>query len=82
MPEKSADEPLGTLGAMAAGLSTKDEKNLSALDRFGPLVAILAYLAIIFLMAFEVVPNPGAFAVLLGLLGPFVGAWAAKLGAS
>lgn len=64
---------------MVQGLSVKDEPKLSPLDRFGPLIVFVVYIVGIFLLAFDIVPNPGGITVLLGLFGPFIGAWATKL---
>lgn len=75
------DEPTEQSSAalMVQGLSVKDEPKQSPLDRFGPLIAVIVYVACIFLLAFEIVPNPGGIVALLGLFGPFIGAWATKL---
>lgn len=81
MPPKDTDEPT-TLSALGAGLSTADTPRVTPWERWGPMVAFVAYVACILLLAFDFVPNPSGIVGLVGLLGPIVGAWAAKLGAT
>lgn len=68
-----------TIGAMASGLDPREGRGV--VEKVGPLLALVIYVAALFLMAFDVVPNPDVLLGLIGLLGPVVGGWAAKLGA-
>lgn len=76
MTEKPSDN---SAALMVQGLSPKSEDGQSALDRFGPLVAFVIYVVGMFLLSFDVLPNPGPVTGLLALFGPFIGAWATKL---
>lgn len=81
MPEKD-ESPPSTMTALAQGLSIAQNPKVSQFERFGPAIALVLYVSTMFLLAFDVVPNPDVLTGFLALLGPVIGAWAGKLGAS
>lgn len=78
-PDKN-ETPPSTLEAMGKGLSVAEGPG--PIERFGPLIALLLYLMAIGVLAFDLAPNPDILLGVVALLGPIVGGWAAKLGAT
>lgn len=73
-----SEKDTSTVGAMAAGLDPTEGRNV--VEQVGPLVVLVLYVGILLTMAFDVMPNPDVLQGLMGILGPFIGAWIAKLG--